>query len=111
VFATAQIGNIVLMGVAIADRDVARAAPHLPSLLAFINGALASRLCGELLKRNRLNSRNARLGLDCVMLVALALFAHPSRRCPLRRRCDHRLNGWVGRNSADASRGHGTPRR
>ena len=76
VFANAQSGNIVLMGVALADGDVARAATHLPSLLAFAIGALASRLSGELLKRNGLNSRNVRLGLECVMLVALGLFAH-----------------------------------
>jgi uncharacterized membrane protein YoaK (UPF0700 family) len=76
VFANAQSGNIVLMGVALADGDVARAATHLPSLLAFAIGALASRLSGELLKRNGLNSRNVRLRLECVMLVALGLFAH-----------------------------------
>ena len=76
VFANAQTGNIVLMGVALAGGDVARAATHLPSLLAFVNGVLASRLSGELLKRNRLNSRNVRLGLECVMLVALGLFSH-----------------------------------
>jgi uncharacterized membrane protein YoaK (UPF0700 family) len=76
VFANAQSGNVVLMGVALAGGDVARAARHLPSLLAFVTGALASRLSEDLLKRNRLNSRNVRLGLECVMLVALGLFAH-----------------------------------
>jgi len=75
VFANAQSGNIVLMGVALAGGDVARAAAHLPSLLAFVAGLLVSRLSGLLLKRNRLNSRNVRLGLECVMLVALALSA------------------------------------
>jgi uncharacterized membrane protein YoaK (UPF0700 family) len=48
---------------------------HLPSLLAFVVGLLGSRLSGQLLKRGRLNSRNARLGLECVMLLGLALFA------------------------------------
>jgi len=76
VFANAQSGNIVLMGVALAGGDFARVATHLPSLLAFITGALVSRLSGELLKRNRLNSRNVRLGLECVMLVTLGLFAY-----------------------------------
>jgi uncharacterized membrane protein YoaK (UPF0700 family) len=76
VFANAQSGNIVLMGIALAGGDVARAAAHVPSLLAFIAGLLASRLSGLLLKRNRLNSRNVRLGLECVMLVALGLLAH-----------------------------------
>jgi uncharacterized membrane protein YoaK (UPF0700 family) len=69
VFANAQSGNIVLMGVALASGDVARAAMRLPSLLAFVIGALASRLSGQFLKRNRLNSRNVRLGLVCIMLV------------------------------------------
>jgi uncharacterized membrane protein YoaK (UPF0700 family) len=75
VFANAQTGNVVLMGVAFAGGDVTRAATHLPPLLAFITGLLASRLSGQLLKRRRLNSRNVRLGLECVMLVALGLFA------------------------------------
>jgi uncharacterized membrane protein YoaK (UPF0700 family) len=47
-----------------------------PSLLAFVTGAFALRLSGELLKRNRLSSHNVRLGLECVMLVALGLCAH-----------------------------------
>jgi uncharacterized membrane protein YoaK (UPF0700 family) len=76
VFANAQSGNIVLMGVALAGGNVARAAMHLPSLLAFVAGLLASRLSGQLLKHSRLNSRNARLSLECVMLLVLALLAH-----------------------------------
>jgi uncharacterized membrane protein YoaK (UPF0700 family) len=75
VFANAQSGNVVLMGIAFASGDVARAATHLPSLLAFVTGLLASRLSGQLLKRRRLNSRNVRLGVECVMLVTLGLFA------------------------------------
>jgi uncharacterized membrane protein YoaK (UPF0700 family) len=75
VFANAQSGNVVLMGIAFAGGDVARATTHLPSLLAFATGALASRLAGQLLKRGRLNSRNIRLGVACVMLVVLGPFA------------------------------------
>lgn len=75
VFAVAQSGNVVLMGVALAGGDVARAAKHLPSLLAFAAGLLGSRLSGRMLKRRRLNSRNVRLGLECVMLAALGRFA------------------------------------
>ena len=75
VFATAQSGNVVLMGVALAEGDIARAATHFGSPLAFTAGLLASRLSGELLKRRRLNSRAIRLGLECVMLVALGLLA------------------------------------
>jgi uncharacterized membrane protein YoaK (UPF0700 family) len=48
---------------------------HFPSLLAFVAGMLTSRLSGQSLKRRRLNSRNVRLTLVCVMLVGLALFA------------------------------------
>ena len=76
VFANAQSGNIVLIGIALAGGDVARAAKHLPSLLAFVIGLLASALSGQSLKRRRLNSRNVRLALECVMLVALGMFAH-----------------------------------
>jgi uncharacterized membrane protein YoaK (UPF0700 family) len=75
----AQSGNIVLMGIALSGGNVARAATHLPSLLAFITGLLASRLSGHFLKRNHLNSRNVRLGFECLMLLALGLFA---RRMP-----------------------------
>jgi uncharacterized membrane protein YoaK (UPF0700 family) len=78
VFANAQSGNVVLMGIALASGDVVTAATHLPSLMAFATGALASRLSGQLLKRRRLNSRNVRLGLACVMLVLpLMLFGGP----------------------------------
>jgi uncharacterized membrane protein YoaK (UPF0700 family) len=79
VFANAQSGYIVLMGIALAGGNVARAATHLPSLLAFVTGLLASRLSGSLLKRNRANSCNVRLGFECIMLLALGLFA---RRMP-----------------------------
>jgi uncharacterized membrane protein YoaK (UPF0700 family) len=52
VLANAQSGNIVLIGIALAGGDVARAATDLPPLLAFVAGMLASRLSGHLLKRN-----------------------------------------------------------
>ncbi len=76
VFANSQSGKVVLLGIALAGGDVARAATHLPSLVAFVTGGLASRLSGEMLKRRPLNSRNIRLGLECIMLVALGLLAH-----------------------------------
>ena len=75
VFALFGGNDDLLMGIAFAGGDVARATTHLPSLLAFVTGLLASRLSGQLLKRRRLNSRNVRLGVECVMLVTLALFA------------------------------------
>jgi uncharacterized membrane protein YoaK (UPF0700 family) len=95
VFANAQSGNVVLMGIAFAGGDVASAATHLPSLLAFGTGALTSRLSGQLLKRGRINSRNARLAAVCVMLGARAvrrwhvgLGRHHMRRL-CRGRADH----------------------
>jgi uncharacterized membrane protein YoaK (UPF0700 family) len=75
VFATAQSGNIVLMGIALARGDLGRAATHLPPLVAFIAGLLVSRWAGERIKRRGVNSRNIRLGVECLMLVALALVA------------------------------------
>jgi uncharacterized membrane protein YoaK (UPF0700 family) len=75
VFATAQSGNIVLAGIALAGGDLGRAATHLPSLLAFIAGLVASRWSAQLIKRRRVNSRNIRLGAECLMLVALGLVA------------------------------------
>ena len=75
VFANAQTGNIVLMMVSFARDDVREAASHLPSLVAFIAGLLLSRLSGSALKRAKLNSRDIRLGVECVLLVALAFVA------------------------------------
>ena len=75
VFATAQSGNVVLFGIALAGGHLSRAATHLPSLLAFIAGLVASRWAGELIKRSGANSRNLRLGAECLMLVTLALVA------------------------------------
>jgi uncharacterized membrane protein YoaK (UPF0700 family) len=72
VFANAQSGNVVLMGIALAGGDVASAATRLRSLPAFVAGALASRLSGQLLKRRRLNSRNVRLGLRFAPLPTCA---------------------------------------
>lgn len=75
VFATAQSGNIVLMMASLAGGRSAEAATHLPSLLAFIAGVLASRLSADPLKQHGWNSRNIRLGVECAMLVALAFAA------------------------------------
>ena len=76
VFANSQSGNLVLMAIALAGGNTARAVTHLPSLLAFIIGMLASRRSGLALKRRRLNSRNVRPAAECVMLVALWPFIH-----------------------------------
>ena len=76
VFANSQSGNLVLMAIALAGGNTARAVTHLPSLLAFIIGMLASRRSGLALKRRRLNSRNVRPAAECVILVALWPFVH-----------------------------------
>lgn len=76
VFANSQSGNLVLMAIALADGDTARAVTHLPSLVAFVTGMLASRLSAQSLKRRGLNSRNVRLALECMMLLALWPFVH-----------------------------------
>jgi uncharacterized membrane protein YoaK (UPF0700 family) len=75
VFANAQTGNVVLFGIHAAAGDFAAAARHVPSIMAFILGLVVSRLTGAWLKNAKLNSRNVRLAVECVLLVALALIA------------------------------------
>jgi uncharacterized membrane protein YoaK (UPF0700 family) len=75
VFANAQTGNVVLFGIHVAAGDFTAAARHVPSIMAFILGLVSSRLTGAWLKKARLNSRNVRLTVECVLLVALALIA------------------------------------
>ena len=72
VFATAQSGNVVLMMMSLAAGDMAGAVKHLPSLVAFVAGVLLSRVSAGALKRKKLNSRDIRLGIECVLLAALA---------------------------------------
>ena len=76
VFANAQTGNVVLFGIHVAAGDFIAAARHVPSMMAFILGILSSRLTGAWLKKAGLNSRNVRLTVECVLLVALALIAN-----------------------------------
>ena len=75
VFANAQTGNVTLMMIAMAGGDFARAGSHLTSLAAFIAGLFISRQTGSLLKHMKLNSRDIRLGLECVFLTALGFAA------------------------------------
>ncbi len=88
VFATAQTGNVVLMMTAVADGDSPQAVSHLASLIAFIAGVFSSRQTGSLLKKMGWNSRDIRLGLECVLLAALGLVAHALS--------DHTIIGCVG---------------
>jgi uncharacterized membrane protein YoaK (UPF0700 family) len=75
VFANAQTGNVVLFGIHVAAGDFTAATRHVPSIMAFILGLVSSRLTGAWLKKARLNSRNVRLTVECVLLVTLALIA------------------------------------
>ena len=75
VFATAQTGNVVLMMTALVNGDFSQAVGHLTSLIAFIAGVFSSRQTGFLLKRMDMNSRDIRLGVECVLLTALGLAA------------------------------------
>src|ERR1700733_13772272 len=75
VFANAQTANVVLFGIHAAAGDLTAAARHVPSIVAFILGLVSSRLTGAWLKEAGLNSRNVRLTVECVLLVALALIA------------------------------------
>ncbi len=75
VFANAQTGNVVLAAVALATGDVAEAARHAPSFLAFCAGLTVSRWAGAVLKQGRLNSRTVRLVCEAVALAVLALVA------------------------------------
>jgi uncharacterized membrane protein YoaK (UPF0700 family) len=77
VFANAQTGNVVLFGIHVAAGDFTAAARHVPPIMAFILGLVSSRVTGAWLKKAGLNSRNVRLTVECVLLVALALIASP----------------------------------
>ncbi len=72
VFATAQTGNVVLSGIALANGDGAGALRQAPSIAAFIVGLLLSRVSGTLLQRRGVNSRTVRLLAECVLLAVLA---------------------------------------
>lgn len=88
VFANAQSGNVVLMGIELAARHPDRALRHVPSLAAFIAGLLLSRLLGAALKRRGVNSRTVRLTGECVLLVVLATIVG--------RLTDDVVTAWVG---------------
>jgi uncharacterized membrane protein YoaK (UPF0700 family) len=75
VFANAQSGNVVLMGIALSQGNLDGVVSRLPSLLAFVAGLFLSRLAGEALKRRGYNSRTVRLVAECLFLLALARFA------------------------------------
>ena len=75
VFANAQTGNVALLAISLVNAEFPQALNHLASVAAFIAGAFASRQAGSLLKRKELNSRNIRLGVECVLLLALGFAA------------------------------------
>ena len=88
VFANAQTGNVVLMGIELAAGHGEAAWRHVPSLAAFIGGLLLSRLLGTTLKRRRVNSRTVRLTGECVLLVVLAMIVDHL--------ADDAVTAWVG---------------
>ncbi len=77
VFAAAQTGNIVLMAAEAASGHLTAAARHLPPLLAFCAGVVASRVVGFGFKRRWrvLDSRTLRLAMVALALLVLALCA------------------------------------
>jgi uncharacterized membrane protein YoaK (UPF0700 family) len=75
VLANAQTGNVVLLAIHLAAGDFTAAARHVPSIMAFILGLVASRLTGAWLNETGSNSRNVRLTVECLLLLALALIA------------------------------------
>ena len=74
VFANAQTGNVVLLAIELAAGRYGSAITHLPSLIAFIAGLVASSLAGAALRRARRNSRTIRLTAECAALPVLAAF-------------------------------------
>ena len=76
VFANAQTGNVTLMMIAIARGDFEQAGSHLISLAAFVAGLFISRQTASQLKGMKRNSRDIRLGLECVLLIALGFSAN-----------------------------------
>ena len=75
VFANAQTGNVALMMMAAARGDFTQAGSHLASLAAFMAGVFVSRQAGSLLKDMKLNSRDIRLAVECMLLTALGFAA------------------------------------
>jgi uncharacterized membrane protein YoaK (UPF0700 family) len=75
VFASAQTGNVVLFATDVAAGDFAAAARHVLSIMAFILGLVSSLQGAVWLKKIGMNSRNVRLTVECVLLVALGLIA------------------------------------
>ena len=76
VFANAQTGNVALMMIATAGGNFAQAGSHLTSLAAFVAGLFISRSTASRLKNMQLNSRDIRLGVECVLLTALGFAAN-----------------------------------
>jgi uncharacterized membrane protein YoaK (UPF0700 family) len=74
VFAAAQTGNIVLMAIQAASGRLVLAARHLPSVIAFCAGVVASRLVASGLRLTRIvDSRTPRLAFVALAFLALAL--------------------------------------
>ena len=75
VFATAETGNLVMMGARLALGDWVQALHYLPPILAFAAGVLATELLRSLLQRWKLplDWRKWILLLECAVVAAVAL--------------------------------------
>jgi len=75
VFATAETGNLVLLGIRLAQGQLALAAHYLPPILAFAAGVLASEFfrASAAARFKRLDWRKIVLLLECAVVAAVAL--------------------------------------
>ncbi len=75
VFANAQTGNIVLMGIRLADRDFSGAVYYIIPIIAFVAGVLISEIIRNLFRKSRLiHWRQIILAFETAELSLLLLF-------------------------------------
>ena len=85
VFANAQTGNIVLLGLHLAQLQITEALYYLIPILAFALGVVVSQLIRRRYQdHDRIHWRQVTLGVECVILLAVAFLPHG--------RCDMTVN-------------------
>ncbi len=73
VFANAQTGNIVLMGIRLADRDFSGAVYYIIPIIAFVAGVLISEIIRNLFRKSRLiHWRQIILAFETAVLILVA---------------------------------------
>lgn len=72
VFANAQTGNIVLLGIHLASGDIVRAIMYLPPIIAFVLGILLSEKCRRHLGKGRLHWRQYIILLEMIAVTAVS---------------------------------------